>query len=322
MPRLAAVGTFTADIIISGLSRIAGPGEVVYLESPVELRLGGHAVNVSIDSVRLGFDGEVFGVGAVGRDVFGDILIRGLEDEGVKAMVERVGVGTARNAIIVFRGEDRRFHVYLGANSRLSYSHVRRSLEEASPSHLYMALGYSRSLDSGARDLLGSIRASTEFILVDPAYTTQESVKALIPVLDLVDAIHLNVEELKMLTGAAGLEEALERVKRLKALVTVTGDFGAIAVYRGRVIRQPRFRVEVVEPTGAGDAFCAGLLKAVAEAGPLMDYEEVKRALLYAQAAGAAAVTSVGATSGVTSDRVRELVESMGEEVLKATEVL
>ena len=319
--RLIAVGTFTVDIIVSGLPRIASPGEVVYLEHPVELRLGGHAVNVGIDSVKLGFPGEVYSVGAVGRDVFGELLVRCLKAEGVKAEVELVGEGTARNVIIALRGEDRRFHVYLGANSRLSSSHVMESLKSLKPRYLYLALGYSPSLDSKAIEVIEEAKRTSDFILVDPAYTNEASVKALTPVMNLVDAIHLNTLELKMLTGSQSISEALSRLAGLDTLVVVTGDSGVVALYKGKILRQPSFKVKVAEPTGAGDAFCAGLLKAVASRGSIGDHRDLSEILMYAQAAGATAVTSIGATEGVTRERVEALIDSMGTQVLESTVV-
>ena len=319
-------GTYTADLILAGIDRLAGPGEVLYLDRPVELRPGGHAVNVAVDSARLGFPGRIISVGAVGRDLFGDVLVRAVESAGAEAAVERVeGAGTARNLIIALRGEDRRFHVYHGANRLLSGGHVARLVSEARPSHIYMSLGFSKSLDTQAPGILTVARSIGSTVMIDPAYTRRESVEPLKPVIGLADVIHLNMDELSMLSPPGGLEGLKALASRLpRSLVTVTSSTGVMAAYMGRLIRQPSFKIDPVDPTGAGDAFCSGLMVALAskrlKPGEA-SVDEIVEALAYAQAAGAAAVSHVGASEGVAKEIVEDLLSRQGEGILAETTV-
>ena len=321
MPRpLLAVGTYTADVILAGIERLASPGEVLYLDKPFDLRAGGHAVNVSIDAVKLGYPGKVYSVGAVGGDGFGRFLVEAVRGVGAEALVDVVDVPTARNLIIALRGEDRRFHVYRGANTRLSPSHVESVLESVGPERLYLALGFSEALDREAPSLLKRARkAGVEVILVDPAYTELQSVGALKGVLGLVEAIHLNEAELKMLTGAEGVEDGLRALARLTdAIVAVTGSWGVAARIGNKVLWQPSYRVEVIDPTGAGDAFCAGLITAI---NPGMDTEGLLKVLAWAQAAAAAAVSSVGATEGVDKARVESIFKSQYQRIISSSRI-
>ena len=321
MPQpLLAVGTYTADVILAGVERLAEPGEVLYLDRPFDLRAGGHAVNVAIDVVKLGYPGRVYSVGAVGDDSFGRFLVEAVKGVGAEARVEVVGEPTARNLIIALRGEDRRFHVYRGANTKLSSSHVERVLKSVMPERLYMAVGFSQALDREAPRLLEEARrAGVEVILVDPAYTEPQSVEALKRVLNLADAIHLNEIELRMLTGAENVEEGLKRLSGItRALIAVTGSWGVVARLGDMVVWQHNYAVEVLDPTGAGDAFCAGLLMVMA---PGMDLEGLVEALAWAQAAAAAAVSSVGATEGVDRVRVEGLFKSQYERVVGSSRI-
>jgi len=43
--------------------------------------------------------------------------------------------------------------------------------------------------------------------------------------------------------------------------IVTDGEAGVIALHMGKYVQQPGFKVDVIDPTGAGDAFCAGLLK-------------------------------------------------------------
>ena len=63
----------------------------------------------------------------------------------------------------------------------------------------------------------------------------------------------------------------------------------------GQVIRLPAFQVDVVDATGAGDAFAAGFIAGVWQGWPL---EKTAR---FANAVGALCVTGLGASGGVRS---------------------
>jgi sugar/nucleoside kinase (ribokinase family) len=62
-----------------------------------------------------------------------------------------------------------------------------------------------------------------------------------------------------------------------------------------RLLRVPAFEVQVVDATGAGDAFAAGFIAGVWQGWPI---EQTAR---LANAVGALCVTGVGATGGVRS---------------------
>jgi fructokinase len=92
-------------------------------------------------------------------------------------------------------------------------------------------------------------------------------------------------------------------------------------------VEQPAFKVEVVDPTGAGDAFCAGVIWRLLELGLSASElseaggEELAELLLYGQAAGASACTAPGTTEGVSRDKVEELVEGQGRSLLEKTKI-
>jgi ribokinase len=69
------------------------------------------------------------------------------------------------------------------------------------------------------------------------------------------------------------------------------------------VVHCPPFEVEVVDTTGAGDAFCGSLAARLAAG------DELNDAVRWAAAAGALATTAVGAVPAQpTADKIRELL--------------
>lgn len=317
------VGTYTLDLIAPGLDKVAGQGEVVFMEKPVEMRPGGHAVNVSIDLAQLGHRARIYSVGSIGNDYFGEVLVGALRRASVVPLVEVAGgASTAHNVILVVRGEDRRFHVHRGANSRLSAGHVLRALEDHEPSITYLSLGFSRDIDARSTDIVRAA-GKTGLVFVDSSYTDEESARAVARVLGLPDIIHLNSEEAMLLTGSGDPREALMKLRgAAKLLTVVTSSEGAMGVIRGsKLLAQKSYRVRVVDPTGGGDAFCAGLIEYLNRVGWEPEDEDLVRAVAYAQAAGAAAVTGVGASTNVTREIVDSLMEEQGEEVVLSSEL-
>ncbi len=76
------------------------------------------------------------------------------------------------------------------------------------------------------------------------------------------------------------------------AIVTL-GSEGAVLVSEGGTLHEPAVPVEAVDTTAAGDAFAGGFAARLAEGASLGD------ALRWAVAAGALAVTSLGAAPSI-----------------------
>jgi ribokinase len=110
------------------------------------------------------------------------------------------------------------------------------------------------------------------------------------------DVLVVNEGEARALAGSAGdWYEIAARLRDLgpAAVVITLGADGAVAAGRDGVHTQPPFPVEVVDTTGAGDAFCGALAVALADGLPLAD--AVRRGC----AAGAIATTTPGAQSAL-----------------------
>lgn len=193
------------------------------------------------------------------------------------------------------------------------------------PRYLYISVGASHRLDERVDETIKLAKDMNTVVLVDVAYTEPQAVKTINRVLHLPDIVHLNTEELYMLTGEDDILKALAKIKdKAPTLICVTcGKKGVIALYnRKYIVIQPPFHVELKDPTGADDAFCAGLLSALKVSGKNLgelSIDELSRILMYAQASGAIAVTTPGATTAVSSLGVRKLVDEQGGGILERT---
>ncbi len=87
--------------------------------------------------------------------------------------------------------------------------------------------------------------------------------------LGLVDILQLNLFEIKTLFGRSGMPNTLPQIVRhlskdaATALITLK-KFGAVGIYKGNlnrvIVARPLPIQKVVDPTGAGDAYAAGVI--------------------------------------------------------------
>jgi len=328
--RVLACGFLVADIVVADLERIAGPGELVYAPRGIVLSVGGHPANVSVDLVKLGVGPGSVGVcGAVGNDFFGDFIVETLESYGLKLFIERVPASTNKNVILVVKGEDRRFHVELGASNLLKPETVVGLAERERPEVFYLASGITDLVDAKIGEVFERAARVSRITFADVVSPHGKGWDYILPALPHVAVFHCNESEARGLTGAPDLEGALRKLLDwgVKLVLVTMGERGAVAANRQCVVEQPAFKVEVVDPTGAGDAFCAGVIWRLLELGlsagelPEAGGEELAELLLYGQAAGASACTAPGTTEGVSRARVEGLVEGQGRSLLEKTKI-
>jgi fructokinase len=131
------------------------------------------------------------------------------------------------------------------------------------------------------------------------------------PLLDLSTIVKLGDDELEPLLGTADADEAARMLlDRGVVLVLVSrGPEGAFYATRGFGGEVPTFDIgEVVDATGAGDAFLAATLVHLS-GGRLDEEERVREATLRGCAAGALACTAYGAMSALpTLEELERLV--------------
>jgi sugar/nucleoside kinase (ribokinase family) len=109
------------------------------------------------------------------------------------------------------------------------------------------------------------------------------------------------------------------------------GKKGLVAKIGEVELSMPSFKVQVVDPTGAGDAFSAGILYQLVREPHYtvirkirdilrLDIRKWLRVLMYASACGAACCKGVGTTASAVPKYIRPLIEEEGEQILKKVE--
>jgi len=328
MARVLCSGSFICDFIAADLPRIGDPGDLVYAPDGIRLHPGGHAANVAIDLAQLGRPDTAV-AGGVGDDVLGRFLIEELEKRGLAVFPEVMPEAhTAKNLALIIQGEDRRFIAELSANSLLTPDHVLGTLKDVNPEVFYLGtVGGLKHIDGKIDSILTKAKKEGTTTMVDVIRPYEGGWDALRDSLGLVDVFHCNAFESAALTGEDDPAKASSFLARKGVGITLItmGSEGLVAASGNHRFRVPVFGVETVDPTGAGDAFCAGVIDALLEIGvDSIDFEHLpvdnlKSLLLRGSAAGASCVTAVGATTAVLKGAVDKLIEEQGERIWAET---
>ena len=132
---------------------------------------------------------------------------------------------------------------------------------------------------------------------LDTAYdATGKWMEVLEPCLPYVDIFMPSIVEAQHLTGLSDYKEISQFLRGdygINTIVIKMGEDGSYATTPEREHFAPSYPVDVVDATGAGDAYAAGFL-----AGTLMGWD-LKATAELASATGAACVTAIGTTAGI-----------------------
>jgi cytidine kinase len=118
----------------------------------------------------------------------------------------------------------------------------------------------------------------------------------LLQLLRRVDAVLLNDEEARMLTGEKSLLKAAGAVLGLGPMYVILkkGEHGAFLLGKDAHFSLPAYPVdEVVDPTGAGDSFAGGFMGYVAQQGNA-EPKTLRKAMLYGTVAASFCVQGFG----------------------------
>lgn len=315
MAKIVALGEVVSDIY-----RGEGSSEV---ELPFTARPGGAPANVAVAAARLG--SETAFVGSVGGDLFGDLILRTLEAEGVDTSAVRRCEPPTRTSIafVEVSGGDRSFTFYRSdpaADELLSPEDVS---EEVISGATFVNFGSIPLIKDPARSAIHRAVELAEELDVPVAFDVNfrehlwesaETAREVVdPLLDRSRVVKLSDDEISPLLGTQRAEEAARiLLDRGVALVFVSlGPEGALYATKDFSGEVPSFEVEVVDPTGAGDAFLAAALVRLSKGG--WDEETVRDAARRGTAAGAIACTDYGAMRALpTKDELERFISDSG----------
>jgi ribokinase len=288
---IVVVGDLVTDVLVAH----GGPIELGSdTAATITVSGGGQAANTAAWLARTGR--PVTLVAAVGDDPAGRERVAELTAAGVTCAV-RAHPRVATGSVVVLAGpEERTMITDRGAALLLDPADVRRAIETSEATHLHLS-GYPL-LHDGSRPagLEALAAASARGLTTSVDAASAAPLRAAGPSAFLAwvrdcDLLLCNADEADVLAGPGAADAQAGRLtQHVRNVVVKQGAAGAVWVSRdGGVFSVTPARVAMKDPTGAGDAFAAGLLAAWCSGqGP-------EAALKAGASLGAEAVASIGA---------------------------
>ena len=287
MSAVVVVGSVNADVSLH-VARIPGPGETV-LALGSQTSPGGKGANQACAVARAGARSVM--VGAVGRDAAGTMLADALASRGVELdqLLRLPDVESGGATVLVDEAGENCIVVTGGANAALTPEQVTAGLDAATDVGLVLTQG---ELSVACVEAAAGWASSAGVRFVHNLAPFREVSPDL---LALCDPLVVNEHEAADLVTALGEQPdgpdallALLSGHCRSVVITLGGD-GAVYASAGGSGAKKSERVEVVDTTGAGDAFVG------AAAASLLTDDDLSRACAAGVAAGAAAVQHRGA---------------------------
>lgn len=247
---------------------------LLYIESfPIEARalqgvshvdIGpGGACNVAIMAARFGL--PVSSMGELGEDYFGDIVLSGLQREGISTslvVVNKEGSTPVAGVLVDPQSEPG----YLGYPGRQAIPELPPDWREAlSGAQALFADGWIEyeAMAGVIVDALSATRAAGGQTFFDPGPGNPRQDNAWhCDAAALADVVLLTEEELARLTGEAGSEEGAEALlNNGSSLVVVKRGPDGCALYTAeKALDVPGLPLKAVDATGAGDSLAGAVI--------------------------------------------------------------
>ena len=305
MPKALCIGELLIDFVSTTF-------DVTLAEAPGFAKAaGGATANVAVGLAKLGVDSGF--IGKIGAEPFGDFLRQTLEQSSVDTthLISETGSRTTL-AFIATRSDgakDILFYRNPGADTLLRPDEIDEMYVQAAEVFHYgsCSLSHQPCRDATVRAIQYA-KEGGAFISYDPnlrlmMWEAPEDAKHWIwEVMPYANVVKAADEEWEFITDTTELEAGSERILAtgVELVIVTLGEHGCYynnGSHQGYV---DGFKVEVVDPLGAGDGFVAAMLTQIlcssGDVGklPELDDNQLRGIMRYANAAGALTTQKIG----------------------------
>ncbi len=313
---IAVAGTILVDKI-NEISVYPQSGELTQILS-VQKSVGGCVPNVAIDLKKICPNIDIYAIAKVGNDEDGEYINSVLKAENVNVCGVTVSQNekTSFTDVMSITGGQRTFFTYAGASAKFGLDDI--DFENINPEILH--LGYFlllEKVDNG--DGIKILQKAKELGIktsIDLVSENSDRYSLVLPCLPYTDYLIINELEAGKLAGIEPTNENLEKIAyKLKELgvkekVVIHKPDCSVCLSNSGFSYLPSYSLPagyIKGTTGAGDAFCAGVLVGIYKG--LNDIEIME----FASACAVMALGSTDATSGLkTEAEIKEFCKGFG----------
>lgn len=229
----------------------------------IKVEPGGSCANTIITTADFGMN-SIYS-GSIGDDEYGNQFETSMEEIGVKSDLCKKSLPTGSSIILISDDAERTQNTYLGACQEYTNNDINEELIKLSK-YIYFA-GYMWDTESQKEALVKAIKIAKEnntkivFDVADPFAVNRSKDDFLGIIKNDVDFVLANLEEARSLTGKEEKKEVLQAMMELNPRgVVKDGGNGSYIYDHGKIYYIPVYEVNVIDTTGAGDIYAAGIL--------------------------------------------------------------
>lgn len=274
-------------------------GDKVRVDS-TKFLLGGNAANVSVGLARQGFSSAI--TAEIGDDEFSEKILNTLNKEQVNLSLLKRSHAQSSFAVGINVGDDRTIFV----------EHVKRahdfSFTDTNSQWLYLT-SIGDEWKEAYRKTLGFIDENHIRLAFNPGtYQLGMLGQEIFPILSRCEILFVNKEEAAKISNFKLSHEGDKENQKViidllqilsdhgvKIVVITDGKHGAYALSEGKIFHTGQFPADIIERTGAGDAFSSGFL------GALLAGNDIQEAMKWGSVNAASVIEHIGAQEGLLS---------------------
>jgi sugar/nucleoside kinase (ribokinase family) len=314
MADVGCAGILVADTFCGPMPSLPQSGQLVAVE-PFRRSAGGCAANVAINLAKQDVSVDI--AGCLGRDVAGQMVLAELKSSGIGCDRVRYteDMPTSETVILLVASEDRRFVHNFGANAQFAIQHIdRRWMRDLRVFYLGGLFALPAIEIQALTKLLEDCRTHGVITVLDVVIPQAfESFDGLKRLLEHTDYFLPNDDEARIITGENYPLDQLRAVNRMGAHCTIItrGGDGVLAARGDNLWGLSAYRAEAIDSSGAGDAFCSGIITGIVRGW------DIPQMLRYASVLGATATQALGTTAGVVDGaKATMLVDAWPEQAV------
>lgn len=284
--------------------------DMIETKSSFNYFVGGAPFNVAYNINKLNQD--VRFVGNVGDDLLGDFIKQFMVENNLNTC--GLSIDSNHNTTIAFVKNDtigERSFCFYRKNTADVYIQEQslELIEQASIVHLGSLMLSSEYGKHMALSIIKKAKENNKLISFDVNYRDDifkdqlTAIQTYKEIYEKCDIVKFSLDELLMFANKTDIKEALESLELENIVVYVTlGSKGSLVYFNNKILEVGSIKVDVVDTTGAGDAFFATVLALTNFYGLktlLGDEKLLKKVLYMANIMGAFATTKKGAISSI-----------------------
>jgi sugar/nucleoside kinase (ribokinase family) len=297
--KICIIGNIVADFIAAELKNLPDWGELVGVEKPITMNIGGNGAISAVSSSRLALEPVL--VGNIGNDRIGDHLIEELKRAKVEIKHVEIDKNSPTSVTLALARADgeRIFFHHIGANAQLSVDNMNKvpleNMDALLLSSIFILPGINfDAVESYLKKVRGLDIPTCLDVAWDPTGTWD-----LKGILNQIDFFLPNEDELLHISKTDTFDMAAEYINKnmIGTLIVKQGQKGCtvFADNSSKKIKAPK--VNAVDTTGAGDVFNAGFIF------EFLKTRDVISSAKFAVHAASLSVTRIGGTSSAPDEK-------------------